>query len=86
MEYSVRRFAKTTDGGCWRSSHRKPQTKSPATVQFITNQLDAKPGQVHVNPCGARAFLDERFSVEELADLFPEEEDLIEELGDSPVS
>lgn len=55
-------------------------------VEFIETQLDAQPGQVHVNPCGARGFLDERLSVAELADLFPEEEDLIEELGDGSVS
>ena len=54
----------------------------PETIKFIANQLDAQPGQVHVDPCGARGFLDERLSVGELADLFPEEEDLIEELGD----
>lgn len=56
------------------------------TVNFIANQLDTPPGQVHVNACGARGFLDDRLSVEELADLFPEEEDLIEELGDGAVS
>lgn len=58
----------------------------PETIEFIVNQLDAQPGQVHVDACGARGFLDERLSVEELADLFPEEEDLIEELGDGSVS
>ena len=54
----------------------------PETIEFIANQLGAEPGQVHVNACGARRFLDELLSVEELAGLFPEEEDLIEELGD----
>ena len=56
------------------------------TTRFIANQLDAQLGQVHVNACGARRFLDERLSLEALADLFPEEEDLIEELGDDSVS
>ena len=42
--------------------------------------------QVHVNTSGARHFLGQQFSVEKLADLFPEEEDLIEELGDGAVS
>ena len=51
------------------------------TIEFIAKQLDAPRGQVHVNTCGARGFLEDRLSVEELADLFPEEEDLIEELG-----
>ncbi len=55
----------------------------PETTAFIANQLDVKPKQVHVNTCGARCFLNERLSVEELAGLFPEEEDLIEELGDT---
>ncbi|MDE0103833.1 MAG: SIR2 family protein [Bryobacterales bacterium] len=55
-------------------------------LKFIENQLDAQPGQVHVNRCGARNFLNERLSVAELAGLFPEEEDLIEELGDGSVS
>ena len=51
------------------------------TIKFITKQLDAQPGQVHVNACGARRFLDEELSVDALAGLFPEEVDLIEELG-----
>ena len=38
-----------------------------------------------MNACGARSFLDEQLSVEKLASLFPEEEDLIEELGDESV-
>ncbi len=38
------------------------------------------------NACGARGFLDERLSVDDLAALFPEEEDLIEELGEGSVS
>ena len=38
---------------------------------------------LNVSTCGVRRFLDARFSVEELANLFPEEEDLIEELGDA---
>ena len=55
------------------------------TTDFITNQLDTTTEQVRVNPCGARRFLDEKLSVKELADLFPEEEDLIEEIGDVSV-
>ena len=58
----------------------------PETTDFIANQLEAQPSQVLVNACGARSFLDERLSVKELADLFPEEENLIEELGEGSVS
>ena len=58
----------------------------PQRTAFIANQLRAQPKQVHVNACGARRFLDERLSLEELAGLFPEEENLIEELGDESVS
>ena len=58
----------------------------PETTDFIANQLEAKPSQVHVNACGARRFLDVQLSVKELANLFPEEEDLMDELGDGSVS
>ena len=53
---------------------------------FIASKLRAQPDQVHVDDCGARRFLAERLSVDALARLFPEEEDLIEELGDDSVS
>ena len=53
---------------------------------FIASKLRAQPDQVHVDDCGARRFLAERLSVDELARLFPEEEDLIEELGDNLAS
>ena len=64
----------------------KAADQVPETTNFITNQLDAQPDQVLVDACGARRFLDERLSVKELANLFPEEEDLIEELGDGPAN
>ena len=48
-------------------------------------RVGVQPEQVHVNACGARCFLDEQLSVDELAGLFQEEEDLIEELGDGSV-
>ena len=64
----------------------QPADQVPETIQFITKQLDAQPEQVHVNACGARRFLDEGLSVDALAGLFPEEEDLIEELGDESLS
>lgn len=48
----------------------------------IANRLAVQPDQVHVNACGARSFLEKHLSLEELASLFPEEPDLIEELGD----
>ena len=60
--------------------------KLPEKTKSIANQLRAQPEQVHVNACGARSFLDEQLSVAKLAGLFPEEEDLIEELGDESVS
>ena len=59
-----------------------PAADVAETTEFIANQLDARREQVLVDACGARCFLHERLSVEELAGLFPEEEDLIEELGD----
>ena len=55
-------------------------------TKFIANRLRAQSEQVYVNACGARYFLNEQLSVEALADLFPEEEDLIEELGDDSIS
>ena len=64
----------------------QPANQVPETIEFITNQLGVQPEQVQVNACGARYFLDEQLSVNELAGLFPEEEDLIEELGDGTVS
>ena len=63
----------------------QPEEKVPETIEFITKQLDAQPEQVLVNACGARCFLNEQLSVDELASLFPEEEDLIEVLGDESV-
>ena len=51
----------------------QPAEKVPETIEFITKQLDAQPGQVLVNAYGARCFLDEQLSVDELAGLFPEE-------------
>ncbi len=63
-----------------------PQAEVSETTEFIKKKLNAQPSQVHVNSCGARDFLDKQFSVEALAGLFPEEEDLIEEIGDSSVS
>ncbi|MYF10109.1 MAG: hypothetical protein F4229_03805 [Gammaproteobacteria bacterium] len=61
-------------------------SRESETIKFIANQLEAQPEQVRVNACGARHFLEERLSLDELAALFPEEEDLIEELGDGPPS
>ena len=63
-----------------------PDADVGETTEFIANQLDAKGKQVTVAACGARCFLEERLSVKELAGLFPEEEDLIEELVDGSVS
>ena len=63
-----------------------PAAQLQERTSFITNQLDVQPEQVHVSACGARSFLDEHLSLEELARLFPEEPDLIEELGDDSVS
>lgn len=64
----------------------QPADHVTEATTFIANQLDAQPGQVRVNACGARRFMNERLSVGELAGLFPEEEDLIEELPDSSVT
>ena len=58
----------------------------PKTSKFIVDQLDVDPEQVSVNACGARRFLDEELSVNELAKLFPAEEDLIEELENGSFS
>ena len=63
-----------------------PDADAGETTEFIANQLDAKGKQVTVEACGARCFLEERLSVKVLAGLFPEEEDLIEELVDGSVS
>lgn len=57
-----------------------PGADKEDTTEFIAKQLEARGEQVLVDACGARCFLEERLSVEELAGLFPEEEDLIEEL------
>ena len=51
----------------------------------IASRLAVQPDQVYVNACGARSFLEEHLSLEELASLFPEEPDLMEELGDDSV-
>ena len=63
-----------------------PDADVGETTEFIASQLDARSAQVTVDACGARCFLEERLSVKELAGLFPEEEDLIEELVDGSVS
>ena len=81
MGYSARPSAKTATGNYWRSWRHRPPTVCRKRPSFLASQLDAKSKQVNVNMCGARRFLDERLSVGELAGLFPEEEDLIEELG-----
>ncbi|MCY3876138.1 MAG: hypothetical protein OXF88_17840 [Rhodobacteraceae bacterium] len=42
------------------------------TKELIVNQPDSKSEQLLVNTCGASCFLDDRISVKELVDLFPE--------------
>ena len=60
----------------------KTDADAAATGEFIVRQLDAREEQVVVEACGARYFLGDRLTVKRLATLFPEEEDLIEELRD----
>ena len=60
----------------------KTDAQAAATKEFIVEQLDAQEEQVVVEACGARRFLEDELSVQGLAALFPEEEDLIEELRD----
>ena len=51
----------------WRSLHRNRQKKCRRRSSSLRSSLMHKPGQVLVNACGARCFLDEQLSVDELA-------------------
>ena len=51
--------------------------------QRIADSLEVPREQIIVEACGAKEFLDNRLSIATLSELFPEEEDLIQELPDS---
>ena len=60
----------------------KADGQAATAREFIVRQLGVREEQVVVEACGARRFLDDELSVHRLAGLFPEEEDLMEELHD----
>ena len=62
----------------------KTEAQKESTRKSIVRQLEVREEQVVVEACGARSFLKEELSVQRLAALFPEEEDLMEELRDGP--
>lgn len=50
----------------------------------ISEQLDTGKDQIVVKPIGAKDFLENHLTKDSLSDLFPDEEDLFEELQDAP--
>ena len=52
------------------------------TEKFIRDQIDANSEQLTVNTSGAKCFLSDQFTIEELSELLPEEEDLFQEIVD----
>ena len=64
-----------------------PGDESAADEQkeLIAKSLNVSPGQVATRACGAKEFLGERLTVDEVSSLFPDEPDLMPEFGPSRV-
>lgn len=60
-----------------------PNNDVAVAEKRVSDQLVAQEGQIIVQACGAKEFLDNTLTIAALSELFPDEEDLIPELSDS---